>query len=218
MDRDAFLSRVGRAVMSAQIPSSPVVAERLPDLDPVDLETLFRRRAQDVDAVVHGPVSRHGVPSTVTGIASGHGARTFLAWDDLPVPGVTAALTSAGLERMEHEVPNEDRHNHQLGYYDVDLGVTGADAGLAESGTIVLSHGPDRPRMVSLAPEVHVVLLDKGRLERTLAHWAQRRPQMVSDTTNLVLVTGPSRTGDIEQQLNLGVHGPRHVHIVLVRQ
>ena len=58
---------------------------------------------------------------------------------------------------------------------------------------------------------------DVTTIDRTLAHWAHRRAESAAETANLVLVTGPSRTGDIEQQLNLGVHGPRHVHVVLVK-
>lgn len=217
MDRDAFLARVGQAAMTAVLPESPSVPERLPDVEVEDLVTLFRERAQAVDGVVHGPVGRHGAPVVVSGIAAGHGCQTFMAWDELPSPGVASALTAEGLERIPHDVPNGDRLSHQLGYLPLTLGVTGALAGLADSGSLVLSHGPGRPRMASLVPEVHVALLEVASIDQMLAHWAHKHPEAVSDTANLVMVTGPSRTGDIEQALNLGVHGPRHVHIVLIR-
>ena len=71
--------------------------------------------------------------------------------------------------------------------------------------------------MASLVPEVHVALLDLILMERTLVHWAHKFPESVANTANLVVITGPSRTGDIEQQLTLGVHGPKHVHIVLIK-
>ena len=217
VDRDLFISRVGKAAMSARLPDAPKVESDLPTLVPQDLVNLFRERAQKVDAVVHGPVSAHGAPKTVAGIASGHGAGTFMSWDSLPAPGVVSALASSGLDRVSHDVPEDERIEHQLGYYDLDLGITGAQAGLAESGSIVLLHGEGRPRMASLAPRVHVALLDISFMHRTLAHWAAQRPGLVGETANLVVVTGPSRTGDIEQQLNLGVHGPRNVHIVLIK-
>lgn len=217
MDRDAFLARVGKAAMASSLPPPPRVPERLPDIEHTDLINLFRERAIEIDAVVHGPMSRHGVPRAVVGIAAGHSATNFVSWDDLPAPGVATALITAGLERLDHVVPVDGRLGHQAGYFDLDLGVTGCDAGLAESGSVIMSHGEGRPRLASLAPDIHIGLLDVSALERTLAHWAQRHPDAAAETTNLVIVSGPSRTGDIEQQLNLGVHGPRHVHIVLIK-
>jgi L-lactate dehydrogenase complex protein LldG len=153
----------------------------------------------------------------VVGIAAGHGAADFISWDDLPAPGVATALVAAGLQRLDHDIPADGRREHQAGYFDLDLGVTGADAGLAESGSVIMSHGRGRPRLASLAPDIHIALLEVSVLERTLANWAHRHPDAAAETANLVIVSGPSRTGDIEQQLNLGVHGPRHVHIVLIR-
>lgn len=217
MKRDTFISRVGRATIGATLPDSPQVPAELPELDMVDLTALFRSRAQAVNVVVHGPISRHGVPRAVVGIAGGHNASNFLAWDDLPASGVAAALTADGLERVDHDVPSDDRLAHNETYRDLDVGVTGSVAGLAESGSVVLTHGQGRPRMASIVPEIHIALLDTGHIHRSLAYWAHEFPSLASETTNLVFVTGPSRTGDIEQQLNLGVHGPRHVHIVLIR-
>ncbi len=217
MDREEFIRRVSSAAMRATVPPPPVVPEALPSPAQADLVALFRERAILVDAVVHGPVDRIGVPKVVSGIAAGHGARKFMAWDELPAPGVAAALVSAGLERADHQVPIEGRVDHLAGYGDLDLGVTGADAGLAESGSVVLSHGPGRPRMASLVPEVHVALLDTAVLERSIAYLAHKRSRAAADTPNLVVVTGPSRTGDIELELNLGVHGPRHVHVVMIK-
>jgi L-lactate dehydrogenase complex protein LldG len=217
VDRDSFLTRVGRASLTSQLPDSPAVSADLPELPPADLLALFRSRSQTVNAVVHGPVSRHGVPRTVTAIATGHNASSFMAWDDLPAPGVTSALQALGIERIEHVVPPGSRSEHNLSYRNVEVGITGAEVALAESGSVVLVHGEGRPRMASLVPNVHIVLLEIDRVDRTLAHWAQKSPTLVTETTNLVVVTGPSRTGDIEQQLNLGVHGPRHVHIVMIK-
>ncbi len=217
MDRETFLSRVGRASLTSALPESPPVAPSLPEMPPVDLTNLFRTRAQSVHAVVHGPMSRHGVPRSVVGIAAGHGVTSFLAWDQLPASGVTAALQSAGMKRLDHDVPADDRLGPQTGYEAVGLGLTGADAALAESGSVVLVHGEGKPRMASLIPEVHVVLLESDLMHRSLAHWAGQNPDSAGETTNLVVVTGPSRTADIEQQLNLGVHGPRHLHIVMIK-
>ncbi|MFP3882868.1 MAG: lactate utilization protein C [Actinomycetota bacterium] len=217
MERDTFLTRVGQASLATTLPDPPQVSRDLPELGDVDLVDLLRARVQAVNGVMHGPVTRHGASRAVAGIATGHDAKSFMAWDDLLASGVASALQSAGMERVDHHVPLEERLEHNLSYLDLDVGVTGADAALAESGTLVLTHGKGRPRMASLAPEIHIALLEVSFIERTLAHWAHENPRLAGETTNLVFVSGPSRTGDIEQQLNLGVHGPRHLHVVMIK-
>lgn len=217
MDRDAFLSRVGQKAMSASLPDVEPAADSLPDLKENDLVSLFRDRAQMIDAVVHGPISSHGAARAVAGIAAGHGSRSFLAWDDLPVSGVTSNLLADGLERLAHVLPDQGRKEHLGGYLPLDLGVTAATAGLADSGSVVLTTGEGKPRMASLIPEVHIALLGVTSLHTTLSHWAHDNPGIAAETANLVMISGPSRTGDLEQGLNLGVHGPRHLHIVMLK-
>lgn len=217
MERDTFLTRVGQASLITTLPDPPQVPRDLPELEDVDLVDLFRARVQAVNGVIHGPVTRHGAPRAVVGIATGHDAKSFMAWDNLPASGVSSALQTAGMERVDHHVPGEERLEHNIAHLDLDVGVTGADAALAESGTLVMAHGEGRPRMASLAPEIHIALLEVSLIERTLAHWAHENPRLAGETTNLVFVTGPSRTADIEQQLNLGVHGPRHLHVVMIK-
>lgn len=215
MERDVFLSRIAAATMTGDIPTAAVPPPAIGDYEATDLQARFRSRAQSVETVVHGPVSRHGVPRAVAAIAAGHDATTFLCWEQLS--GVPSALTADGLERFDHEVPVGSRNGFNEGYMPLDLGVTGADAGLAESGSVVLRHGPGRPRMASAIPEIHVAVLGVASIFPTLAHWAESNPTALADDSNTVIVTGPSRTGDIEPQINLGVHGPRHVHVVLVK-
>lgn len=217
MRRDAFLGRVARATLTASLPDPPTVAPELAVPEETDLVALFRSRAQAVNAVVHGPVTRHGAARSITGIATGHDTKRFVSWDDLGVAGVVSALTTAGLDRVEHVVPPGARREHNHSYQDVEVGVTGSLGALAESGSLILSHGEGRPRMASLIPDIHIAVLDITRIARTLAHWARENAHLAAETTNLVLITGPSRTGDIEQELNLGVHGPRHVHIVMIK-
>lgn len=218
MDRDSFLSRVSQAIAAAELPGLPAVSPALPPPERQDLVRLFVERATAVNATVHGPMTPTRVPGAIQRIVSGHECQTFVIWDDLPVPGVTSALTTAGCRRVTDEIGVDDRLVRQLAFRELDCGVTGADAGLAESGSLVLTHGPGRPRMASLIPEIHVALLPISAIHRSLAHWAAHQsPGVASSTANLVVITGPSRTGDIELQLNLGVHGPRILHIVLTR-
>lgn len=70
--------------------------------------------------------------------------------------------------------------------------------------------------MASLIPDVHVAFLRRSDIHRSLAHWAAEHGDVLSAHTNVVFITGPSRTGDIEMNLNIGVHGPKQVHVILV--
>jgi L-lactate dehydrogenase complex protein LldG len=93
-----------------------------------------------------------------------------------------------------------------------DLGITGVDAALPETGTLVLRSGPERPRMASLVPRVHLALLKAACLRADLAEaLAECR-----GTSCLTLITGPSRTSDIELTLTIGVHGPKALYVWLM--
>ncbi len=79
---------------------------------------------------------------------------------------------------------------------------------------MVVRSGPGRPRMASVVPLVHVALLRVDRIHRSLTHWMAGRD--VASAANVVAITGPSKTADIEQNINVGVHGPRHLHVILL--
>ena len=94
-------------------------------------------------------------------------------------------------------------------------GVSDAAWGIAETGSVVLASSPEEPRARSLLPPVHITRLREERilpgLEELFARYGADVPSA------LVIVTGPSRSADIEQKLVIGVHGPGEVHVVLVR-
>jgi L-lactate dehydrogenase complex protein LldG len=94
-----------------------------------------------------------------------------------------------------------------------DAGITGADAALAETGTIVVSSGPGRSRLVSLLPPVHIALVPTASLTTDLLTWSAGRGGAVPASINLI--SGPSKTADIEQVMAIGVHGPKRLIVVL---
>ena len=98
----------------------------------------------------------------------------------------------------------------------IDASITQAVAAVADTGSLVLKPGPQEPRSLSLVPPVHVALVRASALYASLpAAMAALHPQ--SDMpTNLLLVTGPSKTADIQQTLAYGAHGPKELVIVLV--
>ncbi len=99
------------------------------------------------------------------------------------------------------------------------VGVSHALAGLAETGTLVLVSGPDSPATLNMLPDTHVVVVRARDVVGGLEDgWEHLRAVAGGDPLprTVHLVTGPSRTGDIEQTLQLGAHGPRQLHVVLV--
>ena len=96
----------------------------------------------------------------------------------------------------------------------VSVGVTTADWAIAASGSVVLCHGPGRPRSASLLVKHHVVLLPAARIINSISEVMERVGW--DNHSNIAVITGPSRTGDIESILTLGVHGPRRLHLVVV--
>ncbi len=97
--------------------------------------------------------------------------------------------------------------------------ITGAFAGIAETGTLMMASGPEAPITLNFLPENHVVVLRASQVTGTYEEaWARLRqlvgPGKMPRAVNMI--TGPSRTGDIEQTILLGAHGPRRLHVLLV--
>jgi L-lactate utilization protein LutC len=94
-----------------------------------------------------------------------------------------------------------------------DVGLSSADAVLAETGSLVVSSGPGRSRLATLLPPVHVALVPISCLTTDLFTWiAARQGSLPASVT---IVSGPSKTGDIEQIMAIGVHGPKRFIVIL---
>lgn len=97
------------------------------------------------------------------------------------------------------------------------LSVTACLAGIAEMGSLLLASGPDSPTTLNFVPDHHLIVLHATQIVRHFEDaWAILRacPGGMPRATNIV--SGPSRTGDVELTLQLGAHGPRSVHVILV--
>jgi L-lactate dehydrogenase complex protein LldG len=97
------------------------------------------------------------------------------------------------------------------------VGVTGCFCAIAETGTLLLLSGPDTPASVSLLPETHIAVVRAERIVATMEDaFALLRAERGDLPRSLNMISGPSRTGDIEQTIVLGAHGPCRVHIILI--
>jgi L-lactate dehydrogenase complex protein LldG len=130
--------------------------------------------------------------------------------------GVEGCLSDAGFEVL---TPEDVFWQERLA--DAGVGVTGAVIAAAASGTVGIACGPLAPRATSLVPPAHICLVLRDTMVEELAEAVRRRMPAGSDDdlpSNLVWVSGPSRSADLELVLTVGVHGPGSVDVIVVDQ
>jgi L-lactate dehydrogenase complex protein LldG len=99
-----------------------------------------------------------------------------------------------------------------------DVGISRVQAAIAETGTLLLDSSRERHRLVSLVPPVHIAILRESQIVETLAEALALLRNSEQLTPLATLVTGPSRTADIELTLAIGVHGPQELFVIINRQ
>lgn len=190
-ERDAVEDYIARHPIAPQ----PTVGD--------DLLAHFEAQAQRMASTTQRVARMVDVPAAVAG---------FLAANGLPSHAVCwpalggLAWAEAGL-RVDARAPDGD-----------DLvGISGVFAAIAETGTLMMLSGPQSPASTHLLPETHIAVVAASQI---VAHYedafARMREQRGVPPRAMNLVSGPSRTGDIEQTIVLGAHGPYRVHLVLV--
>ncbi len=144
------------------------------------------------------------LPDALAALVKDEGVRKASLWQtaDLRDLGVERILGGLGVEIVS---PHADKHV----LAGCDLGITGADAAFPETGTLLLRSTPDRPRMVSLVPRIHLAIITPRILLPDLSPAFER----LKGEGYWVFVTGPSRTADIELTVTIGVHGPKALYV-----
>ncbi len=186
-----------------------LVPARAASRDPAGQVALFIAMAEEADATVARVARPDEVPGAVADYLSRQNqpAQLVMAPDSQldDIPWAAQPL----LEIRRGRAEDSDA-----------VGLTGCFAGTAETGTLMMVSGPESPTRNNFLPDTHVVVVRAGQVVAAYEDgWDRLRarggmPASMPRTVNFV--TGPSRTGDIEQRLVLGAHGPRRLHIVLV--
>jgi L-lactate dehydrogenase complex protein LldG len=220
--RDAILNRV-RGALSTQAGGDAIraaaVAERLNNapkgvipargqLPHGERAALFSAMAEKLSATVERAESYDAVPEAVA---------TYLRQRNLP-----ASLRMGDDIRLA-AMPWDEQRALQVrrGASDGndEVGLSHATAAIAETGTLVMVSGKDNPTTINFLPEHHIVVVDAaeiaGDLEAVFAKIRKRFGKGKMPRT-LNLISGPSRSGDVEQKIILGAHGPRALHIIVV--
>lgn len=206
--RDRILNKL-RSTQPAIAPRAPV--ERgpvVPDVDPADLAGRFVHEAEKLQCRVYRTANEAEAIAHIIGLIQPDAAVMCWDFEQMPLPGLADGLSAAGIQRASHDDAS------------VRVGITGVDAALAATGTLVLHSGPGKPRRASLLPALHIAVVGADQLlpdlESFFQQARQRELNQFRQTSNVTLISGPSKTADIGQELILGAHGPVAVHIVLL--
>lgn len=212
MSREQILDRIraGLADLPARDAAAQSAAVGLPVVpapqtfgDPVGL-FVDRARQLTMTAEIVASVDEAAVRAAAW--CAGRGARRAAAWDTPDVRPVLDRLRAAGIEILPPGSPIEALAG-------ADVGVTGAEWGIAETATLVLPADAQRPRLTSLLPPAHVAIV---RAERILADLPALFARGGPLPSALTLITGPSRSADIGFVPVLGAHGPMAVAVFVV--
>lgn len=213
-DRRAFVgrlrARLGHGVPELAHPMPPPLADvpmvHSHALDSDDLIGSFVANARTAAAVVHD-LDADAVPDELLDqIVHRHDVRRAVITRDLEAQALGERLRARGVAVDALSTRAAAR---------ADLGVTGAVQSLATTGTLVVDSTVAGGRGASLLPPAHLCVLAASRIVASTAEVLRARCDPLP--ANLVFITGPSRSGDIEQIITLGVHGPLTVEIAVLR-
>lgn len=156
-------------------------------------------------AAVRGVVVQAGLSTLLYGPATAAGRRLTESWPAGPGPRL-----------VPYDRPVEE-WKQEL-FEGIDAGFTTTRGGIAETGGLILWPSPEEPRLMSLVPPVHIALLDTAAIHDTF--WSALSSEGWAGTMppNALLISGPSKTADIEQTLAYGVHGPKRLVVVAIRR
>lgn len=180
-------------------------AERLPRL----------RRCMETVKTEFVEATAASWPAVVRDILRSAGARLVMAGAGSPLAAPLAAACAGGdaPALVLYDRPVEELKESL--FSTVDAGITTCLGGIAETGGLILCPSPEEPRLLSLVPPIHVVLLDPANLWDTLWQAVRELGWARSIPPNALVISGPSKTADIEQTLAYGVHGPKRLVVVL---
>jgi L-lactate dehydrogenase complex protein LldG len=210
MSRETILHKVRTALgrSASQEPgSAPPPRLRLPELDEEARLRSFFRRIENLAGKTFRAATPEEARAYVERVLAGRPAVASNA-PFLRECGVTA-LASV---RTGFTDPEELR----AACVTAEVGITSADWALADTGALVMLSSGEEARMISLLPPVHLAVVPHEKILTGLDELFSLLPRPAEQTSSMVLITGPSRTADIEQILVRGVHGPGEIHVVVV--
>lgn len=204
-DRDQILAALRQQARPAEHPPAWQSRRQFDDLALRFVTALTAAHGE-----VHRAATLDAALATLDDLLAGLGVRQVAVNAEPPLAGIDLA---GRWPDIHWRVAGQDDDDLRTFCAAADAGITGADALLAETGTVVISSGPGKSRLVPLLPPVHIALASTSSLTADLFTWTAARGQAMP--SSLTLVSGPSKTADIEQTMAIGVHGPKRLIVIL---
>jgi L-lactate dehydrogenase complex protein LldG len=126
-------------------------------------------------------------------------------------------LQSSGGDLPQLIAYEKEIDNLKEAVFKVEAGITSAAGAIAETGALILWPSDKEPRLMSIVPTVHIAILKADTIYNTLSEVMQQENWPAKMPTNVVLLSGPSKTADIEMTLAFGVHGPRELILLILQ-
>ena len=215
--RDAIFGKL-RATPMAKAPALPDVsawyAAQRRDETVAQRSTRLRAALEAVHTEVHVVSKTSWIP-TLLQLCADKGLLQMLVGNKTPHGNALHSCAPPGLQVLRYEQPIAAWQD-QL-FDGVDASLTLARSAIAETGSLILWPTPEEPRLMSLVPSVHFVLLEENAIHAdlhqamTVEGWTEAMP------TNALLISGPSKTADIQQTLAYGAHGPKELVLLLLQ-
>ncbi len=215
--RDNILARLRAAPAGEALPL-PDVAAWYAAAAPAEAATpveRFRANIEAAHAEVHD-TDAASWPALLARIAGAKNVRRLLVGNGAPEAAALAGHADAALQLVPYVEPASRWRDD---FFDgIDAALTPARSAIADTGSLILWPDATAPRLMSLVPAIHFVLLDAAAIHRDLytamkaERWADGMP------TNALVISGPSKTADIQQTLAYGAHGPRELVVLLLRR
>ena len=161
------------------------------------------------------PVSLQSQPATARAEVVEDFKRNLESVDGQCIVVESEAEVEAAVKRLTHGRKIAALSGSRDDLFKSDVGITSAQAGIAETGTLVLDSSVERNRLVSLVPPVHIAILDASRIYQTLGETLAALQSGAEISPAITFITGPSRTADIELTLAIGVHGPQELYVII---
>ena len=128
---------------------------------------------------------------------------------------VTDCLNQIVADLNVTRIATSDNAPNAHDIFEFEVGISSAQAGIAETGTLVLDSASERHRLVSLVPPVHIAIINASSIVETLSDALALLQRAKEISPAITFITGPSRTADIELTLAIGVHGPQELYVIV---